>query len=544
MFKRYSIVSDGDLRETRAKLAAKAVGTHRGQWAVHDSREDTAISFTDFTIFITAVAQRRSVGHHWSGYPLVRILSVLNVSNARNPTADSGIRLQRELISALGRKRRDFFFYLLVPKELMSVLEPAFDGPNVRLIPTSSISRQQGGAHHFDLRELEALLDLRRFDVDVLFINQPELTGGLLDFFNKVHFYDLHSFNYVHWMDWRRGDAVTNRWNVPGNLTLLTSILMSEVTGCNSAYGKSRIVREASRWFNEPTLRTLEQKLVPLHPGIQVDEILAARVRSRHRVKTLIYPFRAQKYTGFQALIEHLSVLWRRRRDFRLILTNPSGYDYIKRIGERLPFVEVKRLDRAQYLKELWKADIVVACHNGSNQWSLAATEALAAECIPLFNSESFLPELLSAPFPAGLPQALVDRYFYYRSEFPRRLQYLLDNLSEQRRVIRPIAAKVRSYYDWANRVEDWIPWFETADRASPGLRSATLVSRRIDKLMARHGSMLKEDLMRELGWHVKSRHISWTRYRKYLRSRYVEDRSSNVVRFRTRTTSGSRAAG
>jgi hypothetical protein len=199
-------------------------------------------------------------------------------------------------------------------------------------------------------------------------------------------------------------------------------------------------------------------------------------------------------------------------------------------------------LDRADYLRELWKADIVVACHNGSSQWSLAAAEAVAAECVPLFNSESFLRELLSAAVPGGLPRALVDRYFYYRSEFPRRLEYLLDTLPEQRKIVRPLAAQVRTYYDWANRVDDWIQWFEAVDRASPTLRGPTDVSRRIDALLARDGSILKEDLMRELGWHVKSRHISWTRYRKYLRSRYIEDSSSHVVRFRKPSNSKARA--
>ncbi len=466
----------------------------------------------------------------------MRILSVLNFSNWRNPAADSGIRLQNELLRAVARKRSDYFFYLLIPKELEHEIARDFDETNVKLIPTTSISRQQGGAHHFDLRELDTLLDLRRIDIDVLFINQPELTAGLLDFFNKVHFFDLHSFNYIHWMDWHRSDKIKNRWNLPGNLTLLASVLLSEVTGCNSAYGKSRIIKEAARWFNDSAVAQIERKLAPLHPGIDVAEICAARIRSRHPLKTIIYPFRALKYTGFRAFIDHLAALWEKRQDFRVIVTNPSEYDYIKRLPQRLPFIEVGQFDRAQYLRELWKADIVVACHNGASQWSLAATEALAAECIPLFNSESFLGELLSAALPAGLQPADSNRYFYYRAEFPRRLEYLLDNLDVERKMIRPISAQIRAYYDWDRRVEDWIPCFEAADQASPELRGQTDASRRIDLILATSGSIPKEDLMRELDWHVKSRHISWTRYRKYLRANYVEDHRSPFVTFFARS--------
>jgi hypothetical protein len=183
----------------------------------------------------------------------------------------------------------------------------------------------------------------------------------------------------------------------------------------------------------------------------------------------------------------------------------------------------------------LWKADIVIACHNGSSQWSLAAAEALAAECIPLFNSESFLPELLSSPLPGGLSQDIADRYLYYRAEFPRRLEYLLDNLTKERRRIRQIAPCVRRYYDWSIRVEDWIRCFEAADKASPDLRGPTEISRRIDAMFACATTVRKEELMRELEWHVKSRHISWTRYRKYLRSRYIENHRSPIVEFSSR---------
>ena len=48
----------------------------------------------------------------------VRVLDILNFSNRRNPQADSGVQLKKELISAILRHRDDFFFYVLVPWEL------------------------------------------------------------------------------------------------------------------------------------------------------------------------------------------------------------------------------------------------------------------------------------------------------------------------------------------------------------------------------------------------------------------------------------------
>src|SRR6185295_13088285 len=236
---------------------------------------------------------------------------------------------------------------------------------------------------------------------------------------------DIHSFGYIHWMDWKRSGNIRNRWNQPTNLSILTSILLSAVTGCNSLYGKERILREAARWLNAKTLEIVERKLVPLWPGINSQDVMGARTRERFSVKTIVFPFRTQKYTGFKSLVEiHLANLWKRRKDFRLLVTNPSDYDFVKHHHERFPFVEVCRLNRQDYLAMLWKSDIVVGLHNGSNQWSLAAVEAIAAECVPLLNQASFFPEMILAATPKSDWQSALEKYLYYRATFTKKLEF------------------------------------------------------------------------------------------------------------------------
>lgn len=463
----------------------------------------------------------------------IRILDVLNFSNRRNPAGDSGIRLQKELIECFHRKRPDFFFYLLIPRDLEDALKPLFNTSNVQLVPSSCISRQQGGAYHFNVNEIESLFDLSSIDFDLLFINQPELTAAFLHYFNKVHFFDIHSVGYVHWMDWRRYDNVKNRWNIPSNMAVLTSILLSEVTGCNSVYGKRRIIEQASRIFNESTVKEIERKLIPLRPGVDVSEILSARGSQRNGLKTLIAPYRTQKYTGFKSLIEvHLVPLWRQRQDFQLVLTNPSAYDYIRRYAERYPFVKVHDFSREEYLRALWQADIVVGCHSGASQWSLAVVEALAANCIPLLNQEGFFKEMLLEALPETKRSAALERYFYYRGNFGQKVSFLLDDIDEERKRSKVIGKCIRGFYDWDKRVEDWIRAIEHADNAAEELRSATPISRKIDRLLRANGACSKNMILRHLDWHPKSRYISWTRYRKYLRRHYFEDPSSPTVTF------------
>lgn len=463
----------------------------------------------------------------------IRVLDILNFSNRRNPQADSGVQLKKELISAILRKRPDYFFHILIPSELVPAFESDFKGKNVHLIATNFVSRQQGGAFHFDVRELTSVLDFKQIDIDLLFVNQPELTAPLLDFFNKVHFFDIHSFGYIHWMDWKRADRIKNRWNQPANLNILTSILLSAVTGCNSRYGKERILQEAAVWLSPTAIELIDKKLVPLWPGINCRDIVRAKTSERFPVKTLIFPFRTQKYTGFKSLVEiHLANLWKRRKDFRLLLTNPSDYDYVKNYPRRFPFVEVCHFNREDYLKALWKADIVVGCHNGSNQWSLAAVEAVAAECIPLFNKSSFFPEMILEAAPESEREGTSQRYLYYRATFTDRLESLLDNLEEERRRVKPLARKFRRFYDWDNRVDDWIRCFELADDAAPEITERSRAIREIESLLNCRGKCSKEAILQHLNWHPKSRQISWTKYRKYLRKRVAEDSCLPTVVF------------
>jgi hypothetical protein len=466
----------------------------------------------------------------------IRVLDILNFSNRRNPGADSGVQLKKELIRAILGRRKDFFFYLLVPAKLLATFQAEFQTKRVTLIPVNFVPRQQGGAFHFDVREITSVLDFKRVDIDLLFVNEPELTAPLLDLFNKVHFFDVHSFGYIHWMDWKKSDNVKNRWNLPANLTILTSVLLSAVTGCNSNYGKERIMREALTWFNSATVELIARKLVPLWPGIESKEIIAAKTTKRFRQKTIIFPFRAQKYTGFKSLVEiHLANLWKRRQDFRLLLTNPSDYDFVKKYHERFPFVKVCHLARRDYLATLWKSDIVVGLHNGSNQWSLAAVEAIAAECVPLLNQASFFPEMILAATPKSDWQFAMEKYLYYRATFTKKLEFLLDNLDQEKREIKTMARRFRKFYDWDNRVGDWLRCFEVADSAAPQITGQSKAIVTIERLLKSNGRYSKEAILQHMNWHPKSRQISWTKYRKYLRREVSEDGQSPVVVFSDR---------
>jgi glycosyltransferase involved in cell wall biosynthesis len=456
----------------------------------------------------------------------IRVLDIINYSNSKNPGADSGIRLSMELIHAILSKRCDIAFHLLVPYELGELFRNNINHPNIHILTTNSLSRQKGGSFHFDVRDLYKTIDLRKLDFDVLFINQPELTSAFLEFFNKVHFLDVHSFGYIHWMDWKRKDNVKNRWNEPTNLAILSSIILSKITGCNSEYGKKKILLAAEKWFNSSALEEMAEKLIPLTPGVNTKEIMRARCNKSRNcdIKQIIFPFRSLKYTGFKSLIEiHLKKLWKKRQDFKLLLTNPSDYDFIKNYQDQFPFLEIRTLNRKQYLEELWNSDIIVGCHNGTNQWSLAAVEALCAECIPLFNKSSFFPEIIAPLESFGNCNSIYDNNFYYRAQFSQKLEWILDNVEEQRKITEILAEKIRKYYDWNSRVDDWIKYIDIVDNASDEITNKSLVYKKMEDIIRHQGKCTQETILKTLKWHPKSRQIPWTKYRKRLRESFLE---------------------
>jgi hypothetical protein len=158
--------------------------------------------------------------------------------------------------------------------------------------------------------------------------------------------------------------------------------------------------------------------------------------------------------------------------------------------------------------------------------------EAMAADCIPCVNRASFFPEMLLEPLPAREHKAVAGRYFYYHGSLEQRLELLLDNLDEERERARFLGRQIREFYDWEKRVGEWIRSFELADAATPEISERSQAIRKIEALLRDRGPCTKDQILEHLGWHPKSRHVSWTKYRKYLRRHMFEDPRSSLATF------------
>jgi hypothetical protein len=186
--------------------------------------------------------------------------------------------------------------------------------------------------------------------------------------------------------------------------------------------------------------------------------------------------------------------------------------------------VEVLTLSRAEYLRVLWEADIVIGMHNGWNQWSLAAAESLACECMPLFSSEAFFPEMLrNCCTEEDWP--LARRHFlFYRGQFADRLCRLLDDDGEARELAVRIARRARTFYGWERLARPWIECLDLVDQAVPPVTERSKAAAAFVRHVQQCGGCGKAELLKTRGWHVRARQIPWSRYRQHLRANVTDE--------------------
>ena len=169
---------------------------------------------------------------------------------------------------------------------------------------------------------------------------------------------------------------------------------VSAAVGCNSIFGRERILKQATEWFHPEAVDNLRQRLVVLPPGVDVPNLIQGRKAAKPgRIKLLIN-HRLLKYTGVRGLLtETLPELWTLRQDFEVHATNPSHVRLPRALTDT-PWLRVEPLSREEYVHKLWESDVVVAPHRAAH-WSMSTVEAICAETVPLMNSESFFPEMM-----------------------------------------------------------------------------------------------------------------------------------------------------
>jgi hypothetical protein len=456
----------------------------------------------------------------------LRILTQLNFSAGENPDADSGLRFTVRLLRELHRADHTLHFYVLTPEKLAGACRCLLPRARITLIPLDLPPRIHGGDFAFNPGQLYSRFDFRKYDIDVLFLNQPETATAFLNFLNRQTFHLLPAVTYVHWFDTRRPSTPKHRTHHPALLGALSGMAASTFVGCNSIHGRARILEQATRWLSSQTASELEKKIRVLPPPVSAREIAKAkplrRVRRRRRLpSTMLVNHRLLKYTGVRQLIEHvLPELWIVRKDFRVIITNPSRVRLPRKLLT-VPWARHRTLPAGEYPRRLWDAAIVLAPHRGTH-WSMSTLEAVCAECLPICNREGFFPEMF-APVLERMPEgsaARFDKYcLYYRQQLKAKIVQALGELDTLSEFRSQLARATRATYDWSCWTRSWLQCFYDAYASVPTMSPVNPSMLRIVALLTERRILSKHELLRELRWAPKTRTLAWTAFRKALRA-------------------------
>jgi hypothetical protein len=472
----------------------------------------------------------------------LRILTQLNFSAGENPEGDSGLRFTARLLKELHRADRRLHFYVLIPEQLDAACRAHLPKSRITLIPLEIPPRTHGGDFAFHPAQLYSRFDFRKYDIDVLFLNQPETAVALLNFLNRQTFHLLPAVSYVHWFDTRRPSTPKQTSHFPAILGALSGMAVSTFVGCNSVHGRDGILEQATRWLSTRAVADLREKIRVLPPPVSAQEIARKKPLRRaawhrkgpKRPASLLVNHRILKYTGVRQLIEHsLPRLWRVRKDFKVLVTNPTR---VRIPGSllRVPWVEHRTLAPQDYARRLWDSDIVLAPHRATH-WSISTLEAVCAECLPVCNQEGFFPEMF-APVLQRMPQGSQSRFekycLYYRGNLQDKIGQALDELPVLGTFRTDLARATRATYDWKVWTRSWLKLFYDAYATVPSMSPSNPSMKRIMDLIRQRGALSKRDLLNELHWAPKTRTVAWTSFRKVLRTMSRDDAALSELVF------------
>lgn len=466
-----------------------------------------------------------------------RVLTQVNYSSGENPEGDSGLHFTSGLLNAIIRKDKTFHFYVLVPIKHLEIWKKFLQHQRITLLPIEIETRTHGGDFQFSPEQLFKVFKFRKFEVDCLFLNQPESGAAYLHLFNKLLFHKIPALSYVHWFDTR---PVTSKIDIqkPSLLAAICGMLVSEIVGCNSEYGRQKILNQSSYWFNERSISELGNKIRVLPPGIDTHEFEKKRYKREFSdTKRIIVNHRLLNYTGVRNLLsDTFPKLWERRKDFKVIVTNPSKVRLPKSLTNA-KWLIMGQFDRTEYIKQLSTSDLVI-CPHKSTHWSISTLEAIYAGCIPLMNSNTFFPELMN-PILFNLNRQTANHiklnWFYSNNHLIDKISLLLDNIERERGIIKKLRKHIKNQYSWENLSTLWIKTFYEADSNTHTISNTNPSFIKIKKMIEKNGSMSKSEILREFSWGPQSSTLSWTAFRKQLKLMSNDNSNNSEVIYKQR---------
>ena len=280
-----------------------------------------------------------------------KVLVIPNITNSRNPDADSFIDVIHNHITAL--ESLGNYHWHIVLREHIGRL----DLPNVsqHIVPIS------GDMIHmrvvFPKEVIKLLLNL---DYDVIYSHLP-------DWYMVKRYTQKPIYGYAHWWELKTSnpeDRKNRSRNIPAEII---GTLHMEKCFLNTYDQKNRVLNEASVWFNDDKVSQLDSILEVWHLGVPSDHIVE---RPARKIKEIVFNHRAAGYKGYPKFIQMMKEYRETRKDFIVWVPQLKGLPDEK-------WIDNTKVDKKDYYKRLARAVAGVQMRQKNYGWSVAATDCM-----------------------------------------------------------------------------------------------------------------------------------------------------------------------
>jgi len=415
-----------------------------------------------------------------------RILVYPNITFQKSLEKDSFVVVLHNVIRVMNQLRDDIHWTILTPYKTPSL---QFENTEQRILPMPSYPNSM--RTHFNVFDLDSVIDWKNEDFDVVYSHLPEHTLQLKNYFSNRTNIRPKFIGYCHWYEVKENTGYTETMF----LANVAGMLKMDTCGVNSEWLKSLVLERASKYYNNSVIKKLNRIIQPHYLG--VDTIDIPDDEPTHR--KILFNHRNNGYTGWSWFIEEMEKLYDERTDFdvRTTLINPSK--------EAAQFASRERIDdRIEYLDFLKGIFCGVGCFGKYSAWSISTTDGLSRGVPYILPRGLCYPEMVGSDYPL-----LYDT----KEEFIGHIKNLLDNpeLREQIKndYVRPIAESLL----WESTVPKWFNNWEVLDSFDGGKHTNTYD--KVKNFIMARGSVTKKQILEMLRW---GKTFSFQKYRNLLR--------------------------